>query len=159
MELDRIDARILHELQNNARLSNKELASRVGLAQSTCLERVRRLGEAGVITGSHAAVEPRALGIGLQAMIGVRMQHHSRESVEAFRTELLELPEVVAVYYLSGATDFLLHVAARDSDHLRDFALDALTARPDVARVETSLIFEYARNPQLPDYTEAAGDT
>lgn len=157
MALDRIDTRILAELQQNARLSNKELAARVDLAPSTCLERVRRLIDSGVITGAHAAVDPRALGIELQAMVGVRLQLHSRDTVEAFLAEMVKLPEVLAGYYLSGATDFLLHVAARDTDHLRDFVLASLTEREEVARVETSLIFDYARDPQLPDYSAAAG--
>lgn len=152
MTLDRIDARILAELQNNARLSNKELAARIGLAPSTCLERVRRLFDSGVLRGAHAEVDPDALGIRLQAMIGVRLRQHSREEVLAFRGEMMALREVVAVYYLAGATDFLVHVAVRDAAQLRDFALDAITARPEVARVETSLLFEYARAAQLPDY-------
>ena len=152
MQLDRIDSRILAELQNNARLSNKELAGRIGLAPSSCLERVRRLFDAGVLRGAHADVDPAALGIGLQAMIGVRLRQHSRDEVLAFRAEMLECREVVAVYYLAGATDFLVHVAVSDAAHLRDFALDSITARPEVARVETSLLFEHARQPQLPDY-------
>jgi DNA-binding Lrp family transcriptional regulator len=155
MAWDRIDSRIVAELQNNARLSNKELAGRIGLAPSTCLERVRRLFDQGVLLGAHAAVDPDALGIRLQAMIGVRLRQHSREEVLAFRTDMLALREVVAVYYLAGATDFLVHVAVRDAAHLRDFVLDAVTARPEVARVETSLLFEYARDPVLPDYGDA----
>jgi len=151
--LDRIDSEILAALQNDARLSNKELAARVGLAPSSCLERVRRLFEAGVLRGAHAEVDPAALGIRLQALIGIRLRQHSRDEVEALRRELSELPEVVAVYYLAGATDFLVHVAVRDAAHLRDFALDAITARPEVARVETSLIFSHDRDPQLPDYS------
>lgn len=153
MEIDRIDSEILALLQKNARLSNKELAAAVGLAPSTCHERVRRLFEAEVITGAHAAVDPRALGVSLQAMIGVRLARHSRDTVEEFRRQMIARPEVIATYYLSGVTDFMLHVAVRDSEHLRDFALDALTSRDEVARVETSLIFEYARDPRLPDYT------
>lgn len=152
-DLDRIDSEILSQLQKNARLSNKELAASVGLAPSTCLERVRRLYDAGVVTGAHAVVDPGALGIRLQAMIGVRLERHSRRTVERFRREILDRPEVVAIYYLSGATDFMVHVAVPGSEHLRDFTLDALTSRDDVARVETSLLFDYARDPRLPDYT------
>jgi DNA-binding Lrp family transcriptional regulator len=152
MELDRIDSAILAALQNNARLSNKELAGRVGLAPSTCLERVRRLFDAGVLLGAHARVDPEALGIRLQAMIGVRLRQHSRDEVLAFRAEMIGHREVVAVYYLAGVTDFLVHVAVRDAAHLRDFALDAITARADVARVETSLLFEHSRDAEMPDY-------
>jgi len=152
--LDRIDSAILAALQNNARLTNKELAARVGLAPSSCLERVRRLFDGGVVRGAHAEVDPAALGIGLQAMIGVRLRQHSRDEVVAYRREMLQHAEVIGVYYLAGATDFMIHVAVRDAAHLRDFALDALTARPEVARVETSLIFDYSRHPELPNYVQ-----
>lgn len=155
MALDRIDAEILAHLQNNARLSNKELAARIGLAPSSCLERVRRLYGAGVLRGEHAEVDPAALGIRLQAMIGVRLRQHSRQEVGQFMQQMLAHREVVAAYYLSGVTDFMVHVAVADSTHLRDFALEALTDRPEVARVETSLIFDHAHDPVLPNYNSA----
>lgn len=157
--IDRIDSVILAALQNNARLTNKELAARVGLAPSSCLERVRRLFDAGVLRGAHAEVDPEALGIRLQAMIGIRLRQHSRDEVTAFRKQMLTHAEVVGIYYLAGATDFMIHVAVRDATHLRDFALDALTARPEVARVETSLIFDYSRDPELPDYIQDVSTT
>ncbi|MCC7032278.1 MAG: Lrp/AsnC family transcriptional regulator [Acidobacteria bacterium] len=150
MVMDRIDFDILRSLQNNARLSNKELAARVGLSPSTCLERVRKLRAAGVFKGFHAEVDPSALGIGLQALVAVRLQQHSRKLVEGFRAHALTLPEVVAVYHVAGATDFLVHVAVRDADHLRNLAMDAFTTRREVAHIETSLIFGYTRSPTLP---------
>ncbi|MBZ4420649.1 Lrp/AsnC family transcriptional regulator [Myxococcus sp. RHST-1-4] len=150
--LDRIDFAILEALQKNARLSNKELAAEVGLAQSSCLARVGRLREAGVLKSFHAEVDPRAVGIGLQAMIAVRLRQHSRETLEAFRRHTLSLPEVLAVYHVAGANDFLIHVAVRDADHLRDLGMDAFTTRPEVAHLETSLIFEYVRSPGMPLY-------
>lgn len=145
MALDRIDYGIVTALQNNARLSNKELAALVGLSPSTCLERVRKLRASGVLRGFHADVDPAALGIGLQALIAVRLQQHTRQLVEGFRAHALALPEVVAVYHVAGVTDFLVHVAVRDSDHLRNLAMDAFTSRPEVAQIETSLIFECTR--------------
>lgn len=150
MPLDRIDFDILRQLRRNARLPNKTLAERVGVAPSTALERVRRLHEARVIRGYHAEVDPAAVGIGLQAMISVRLAHHSREQVAAFRDYLGTLPEALSFYHVAGADDFLVHVAARDSDHLRDFAMDAFTTRAEVDRIETSLIFSFQRNPELP---------
>jgi len=158
MPRDRIDSAILAELQKNARLSNKELAARVGLAPSSCHERVRRLSERGVLRGAHAEVALSALGIGIEAMIGVQLRGHSREVIDHFQATTRVLPEVVAIYYLAGATDFMIHVAVRDSNHLRDFALDAITSRPDVARVETALIFDHKRSPTLPDYALSAPD-
>jgi DNA-binding Lrp family transcriptional regulator len=148
--LDRTDFAILAALQNDARLSNKELAARVGLAPSSCLERVRRLREDGVLLGYRALVEPRALGIAMQALVFVTLARHSRQQVKAFRQHALSLPESIAVFHVAGQHDFLVHVGVRDANHLRDVALDAFTSRPEVARIETHLIFEHAPKPQLP---------
>ena len=149
-QLDRADLAILSELQRNARLPNKKLAERVGLAPSTCLERVRRLLDLGVLRGFHAEVDPVAMGIGIQAMIAVSLTKHSRDLVESFRAHALSRPEVLAVFHVAGANDFLLHVVVRDSDHLRDLALDAFTTRPEVARLETHLIFDHETCRELP---------
>lgn len=152
MRFDRIDDAILRALQNNARLSNKELANRVGLAPSSCLERVRRLQQRGVLQGYRAVVDPKALGVGLQAFVAVRLSQHSREVVETFRAHLLSLEEVVSVYHTGGENDFIVHVAVRDADHLRDLALDAFTTRQEVARLNTALVYEQVQPGVLPNY-------
>ena len=139
--MDRIDYRILAELQNNARLSNKELAARVHLAASSCMERVRKLLAVGAIQGFHARVKPQVLGIGIQAMIQVRLARHSRDQVESLRQHILNLPETVGFFHLTGEFDFLVHVAVRDADHLRDLALDAFTTREEVAQIQTALLY------------------
>ena len=149
-DLDRTDCDIIRQLQNDARISNKELAAAVGVAPSTCLERVRRLAAAGVLRGYHADVDPRAIGVGLQAMIAVRLGKHARAGVEAFQAHALALPEVVQVYHITGAKDFLVHVAVRDAVHLRDLALTAFTERPEVVHIETALVFAHHRSPGLP---------
>lgn len=154
MTLDRIDCAILRELRKHARLSNKVLAERVGVAPSTALERVRRLHEAGAVAGYHAEINPAAVGIGLQAMVSVRLDRHARQDLDAFHAWLLTLREVMAFYHVGGRNDYLVHVAVRDSDHLRDFAMDAFTTRPEVAHIETSLIFTFQRNPDVPIYVE-----
>lgn len=148
--LDRIDFKILDALQKDGRLSNKELAALVHLSPSSCWERVRQLRETGVLAGFHAELDPKALGIGLQAMIGVRLKRHTREAVESFRAHALAVDEVLAVYHVTGDKDFLVHVAARDAEHLRDLALEAFTTRPEVASLETSLIFQGDRRAGLP---------
>lgn len=153
-DLDRIDYEILRCFQNNARISNKELAVAVGLAPSSCLSRVQRLRAEGVLGEAHAWVAPEALGIALQALVSVRLKQHSRKHVKDFRSHALSLKEVLAVYHLSGAQDFLVHVAVRDSAHLRDLALDAFTARPEVAQIETSLLFDYTVKAGLPNLVE-----
>lgn len=154
--LDRIDFGILDALQNNARLSNKELAGEVGLAPSSCLERVRRLRERGALRGFHAAVDPTQLGIGLQALVSVRIRQHSREWIDQFHAHVLSLPETSNVYHLAGANDFLVHVLVRDSNHLRDLALDSFTSRPEVEHMETALIFSHDSKRVLPNYAEGA---
>lgn len=108
--------------------------------------------ESGVIQGYHAEIRPGSVGIGLQAMISVRLARHSRQDLDAFHAFLGTLPEVLAFYHVGGAIDYLVHVAVRDSDHLRDFALESFTTRPEVAHIETSLIFSFRRNPDVPIY-------
>lgn len=150
--IDTTDCIILGALQADGRLSNKELAAKAGIAQSTCLERVRRLLEEKVLRGFHAEVDPRSMGVGLMAMVAVRLTRHSRDLVDTFREHVMGLQEVVAIYHMAGANDFLLHVAVRDADHLRDLALSALTTRPEVAQIETALIFEHVGSRALPCY-------
>lgn len=150
--LDRTDRRIIKLLQENSRLSNKEIAGTVGIAQSTCSERIRRLERAGVFRGFHADVDTSMMGIGIQAMIAVRLHRHETAQVARLRSYCEKLPEVVAFYHMAGANDFLVHVAVKDSDHLRDIAMGAFTAQPEVAHIETSIIFEHTRFHELPDY-------
>ena len=152
---DRTDHAILAALQNDARLSNKELAALVGLAPSSCLERVRRLREDGILTAFRARVDPRALGITIQALVFVRLVRHARKDVNSFRSHALSLPETMAVYHVAGHHDVLVHVGVRDAHHLRDLALDAFTSRPEVSRIETHLIFEHVPKAQMPVLTEA----
>ncbi len=143
--LDRTDQALVALLQNNARMSNKELAARTGIAPSTCLERVRALGARGVVRGYHADVDPEALERGLEAIVAIRVRPHSRRHVDAFREAALAMPDVVELFHVTGADDFLLHVAVADTDALRDFVLDRLTMRPEVAHVESRIVYEHAR--------------
>ena len=155
--LDRTDLAILAALQNDARLSNKELAARVGLAPSSCLERVRRLRSGGHLRGFHADVAPKSLGIELQALVFVELMAHHRDTYTSFRDEVGGEDEVVSLYNVAGRHDFVVHVAVRDTHHLREFALDRLTSRDDVRRIETSLIFEHHRTA-LPNFRRVATD-
>ena len=150
--LDRTDAEILRHLQNNARLSNKELAAKIGLAPSSCLARVRRLIEDGAFRGFHAQVEPSAVGVGVQAIIAVRLKHHVRNQVDSFHDYVAGLEEVIAVYHLTGPWDYLVHVAVADLPHLRELALSAFTTRGEVEHIETSVVFEHLAKPVLPIY-------
>lgn len=155
--LDRTDRRIIAALQENARLSNKALAARVGIAPSTCSERLKRLQDHGVFRGFHTAVDPAVLGIGLQAMIAVRLRRHSAEDVEAFRSHATAMPEVVSISHVTGRNDFLVQVVVRDADHLRDLAVSGFTTQREVDHIETSLIYEHLGKGSLPDLTEWTG--
>jgi len=151
-DLDRIDFELIEHLQKNARLSNKELAAAVDLAASTCMVRIQNLRSRGILLGAHTDVRPEALGIDLQALVAIRLRQHSRAQLKAFWKHLQSFPEVRTVFHVSGGYDFLVHVMVRNSQHLKDLALDAFTSRPEVAHLETSMVFEVAQNPVLPNF-------
>lgn len=152
--LDDTDRAILRLLALDARTPNNAVAEAVGIAPSTCHGRIRALRERGVIRGFHADIDPAALGLGLQAMIAVRLGAHNRDQIDAFVRDVPRLPGVVGVFHVAGADDYLLHIAVRDSDALRDFVLDHLTGHPAVRHTETSLIFAH-----LPGTVAALGLT
>jgi DNA-binding Lrp family transcriptional regulator len=149
--LDGTDRQIIRLLQNNARMTNKELAASVELAPSTCHARVQRLIESGVIRGFGADITPAALGIRLQSMVSVQLTGNPQKRLEAFLQHVRTLPEVVDIYQVAGRTDLLLHVAVRDVEHMRDFIMNALSSRPEALQVESALIYEHegARMPDL----------
>jgi DNA-binding Lrp family transcriptional regulator len=143
--LDDTDRRILTALHRDARMSNSALAELVGIAPSTCHGRVRRLQDLGVIRGFYADIDPAAIGLSLQAMISVSLQSNARGRIGTFIHHIRRRPQVMDVYFLAGADDFILHVAARDTDDLRSFVVENLNADADVAGTQTSLIFEHLR--------------
>jgi DNA-binding Lrp family transcriptional regulator len=142
---DEVDLRILRVLAEDARIPNSALAERAGVAPSTCLGRVRALRERGVVRGYHADIDPAALGRPIQAMIAVRLQTHARGHIPDFMAKIATLPEVLNVFFLGGANDFLVHIAATGTQNLRDFVVVNLSGNPDVALTETNLIFEHVR--------------
>ena len=143
--VDDVDRRILTALHNDARISNSALAELVGIAPSTCHGRVRRLQDLGVIRGFYADIDPAAIGLTLQAMISVSLQFNARAKIRDFIQQIRRKPQVMDVYFLAGADDFILHVAARDTDDLRSFVVENLNADANVAGTQTSLIFEHLR--------------
>jgi DNA-binding Lrp family transcriptional regulator len=143
--LDDTDRRILTALHFDARMSNSALAEAVGIAASTCHGRVRRLQELGVVRGFYADIDPAAIGLSMQAMISVRLQANARGKIRSFIEHIRRRPQVMDVYFLAGADDFLIHVAAHDTDDLRAFVVENLNSDADVAGTQTSLIFEHLR--------------
>jgi len=151
--LDRTDREIVGHLQNDARLSNKELAAKVGVAPSTCSERTRRLERDGVLRGFHADVDPSALGIGLQAIVSVRLRRQNAGEVSGFAEHVSALPEVANVFHVTGADDFLVHICVRDTDHLRRVVVEQFSSFAEIGHLESSLIFDHAGDGSLPDLT------
>lgn len=146
--LDAVDRRILSELSGNGRISNTDLAARVGIAESTCLKRVRALQADGVIVGFHAEISPAALGLHLEALISIRLHAHARGDLRRFQTYLEQLPAAQRVYFLAGDRDFLVHVAVPDATALRELVSDTISLQPEVASTSTSLIFAQAPGPR-----------
>lgn len=143
--LDRIDRILIDELRRDARTPNNALAAAAGIAPSTALGRVRSLVERGVIRGFHAEIDPEALGQGIQAMISVRLQADARKRISEFGKQIAALEEVLNIYFIAGADDFLIQIATVDTAALRNFVVDNLSAHPAVAATETILIFEHVR--------------
>jgi DNA-binding Lrp family transcriptional regulator len=140
--LDRTDLRILAELEENGRLTNAALAARVGVAESTCIQRVRGLRDAGVITRFRADIDPASLGLGIQAVIKVRLGSHNRDHVMSFRATLADIPGALAIFHVAGEDDYLVHVAVESAAALRDLVLEHITVHPAVRHTETQLVFE-----------------
>ena len=148
--LDDLDRRIVDLLRDDARIPNSRLADLAGIAPSTCLARVRSLVERGVITGFSAIVSPAALGLGLEALISVSIRTGARQRIGEFRADLEHRPEVRQLFFLGGSEDFVLHVAVHDTDALREFVVEQLSAHPAVASTRTSLVFQHHENRGIP---------
>ena len=148
-ELDAVDWALVRALQDDARQTNRELARAVHVSPSTSSDRVRGLRASGVIRGYHAEVDPHALGRHVQALTAVTIRPPTRRTIEAFRNWAGGRPELIGVFVVSGDDDFLLHVAVQDTDALYAFVVDELTGRPEVADVNTSVVYEHLRRPVL----------
>ena len=152
-DLHPLDVRIIELLSADARMTNAALADALGVAASTAHARVRALLDRGLLTGFHAAVDQARLGRGLQAIVGVTLRPGQRhESIRAFAQEIRRHPDVIQLFFLGGADDFLVHIAVDDSSAVRRFVVDQLSARHSVASTRTSIIFEDHRNALAADF-------
>ncbi|MCM2424084.1 Lrp/AsnC family transcriptional regulator [Streptomyces sp. RKAG293] len=133
--MDEVDRQILAVLEKNGRISNAELAARVGLSPSPCLRRVNRLEATGVIRGYRAEIDPAALGRGLRVFAGVRLLRHTRADVTAFERAVVQLAEVVFTHHITGNYDYLLQVDLADLPAYEDFHANRLAGLPNVATV------------------------
>ncbi|GAA4508170.1 Lrp/AsnC family transcriptional regulator [Actinoallomurus oryzae] len=147
--MDERDAEIVRLLQTDARQSYRELARKLDIAPSTCMERIRTLTRRGVIRGYHADISLPALNRGVQGLVSVKLRVSSRTAIDAFKDFASRLPEVLSVYVVSGDDDFIVHVAVQDLDHLHAFLTDRVSTRKEVAGFRTSVVFQQVRNPVL----------
>lgn len=136
--LDRYDIAILRELQQDARLSNAELASRIGLSAAPTWRRVRWLEEQGFITGYHAEIDRRKIGLGVLAFVRIDADRNTAASTRELEESLRRIPEVIACHYISGSGTFELQVMATDLDAFSRFSLDVLLNLPHVKDLHTS---------------------
>ncbi|NVM96338.1 Lrp/AsnC family transcriptional regulator [Arthrobacter wenxiniae] len=141
--LDTVDRQIIDALVADARITNRDLADAVGIAPSTALMRTRALLERGAIEGFEAKLNLAVIGRAVQALIAVRLRAHDRDQIDNFTSRVPQLPEVLSTFHTSGSVDYLLHIAVRDTDALRDWVLDNLTTDPVVGHTETTLVFKH----------------
>jgi DNA-binding Lrp family transcriptional regulator len=140
--VDRIDRKILSELQKDGRLSVTELADRVGLSLSPCHRRVRALEESGVLLGYRAQLDPGALGLNFSAMVFATLREGDRKAVEAFETALVDIPQVVDAQRLFGEPDYLLHVITQDLPAFQRLYDERLSTLPNVQRLTSTLVMK-----------------
>ncbi|MET7489301.1 Lrp/AsnC family transcriptional regulator [Streptomyces sp. NPDC005538] len=140
--MDEVDRSILAVLERDGRISNNELAARVGLTPSPCLRRVRQMEEAGIIRGYRALIDPAAVGRGLRVFAGVRLMRHTRAAVVAFEEQVRELPEVIACHHITGNFDYLLQVEVADLPAYEDFHANQMAALPGVGTVNSFVIMK-----------------
>jgi Lrp/AsnC family leucine-responsive transcriptional regulator len=136
--MDPVDAQILSVLQADGRITNAELAERVRLSPSPCLRRVRRLERDGVISGYHATLDRRRVGLGVTVFVELKVDGHSAEVTEQIERALADVPEVVAAHIVSGPADFLLEVVVADLDHYERLLIGRLLTLPNVSDVRSN---------------------
>lgn len=138
MQLDRIDFAILRELQNNARISNVDLAQKAGLSASACSRRVEQLEKSGIIEGYHASVSNTAMGHSITAIVHISLDRQSGVDLEKFEHAAAECPNIAACFLMSGEHDYILRVTAKDMEHFEHIHKNWLSNLPGVSRVHSS---------------------
>ncbi|MDB5407430.1 MAG: bkdR [Rhodospirillales bacterium] len=151
VKLDKIDRRILRDLQEDGRMTNVELARRAGISAPPCLRRVRALEEAGLIRGYHAEVNSEALGFGVTVFAQVGLSSQAEPDLKAFEDLIATWPEVREANMLAGETDFVLKIVAEDWDNYQRFLTTRLTAAPNVSHVKSALAIRTSKyQPGVP---------
>jgi len=139
--MDLLDLKILKALQTSGRKKNAELARELGVAPSTMMERIRRLEESGVLQGYRASIDPKKMGLNIQAFISVTLSRHETEVIRQFEEGIRKTPHIRACYHLTGRFDYLLHVFVADLDQLGRLVKNRIAALPGFGKSETFLVF------------------
>jgi DNA-binding Lrp family transcriptional regulator len=157
VKLDDVDRRILGDLQANGRMTNVELAKRIGISAPPCLRRVRALEENNIIRGYHADINPEALGYSVMVFAFVGLISQAETDLQKFEALVAEWPEVRECHMLVGETDFTLKIVAHDWDHFQHFLTANLTPAPNVSHVKTALAIRSSKNmPGVPVNPDSA---
>ncbi len=149
VELDEIDRKILHYLQNDGRMSNAELADKVALSPSPCLRRVKALEEKGVIDRYVAIVNPKQVGLPVNVVIHVSLHSQELSQLQTFQQRIGECEEVMECYLMTGGSDYMLRVVVPDLEHYQHFLVEKLTQIPGISNIQSSFALQ-----QLIDKTE-----
>lgn len=151
LKLDKIDRRILFELQNDGRMTNVELASRAGISAPPCLRRVRALEEQGLIRSYHARIDRSAMGYGLTVFVKIKLNSHAETDLKAFGKAMDQLDEVRESWMIAGDSDYMLKIVSKDWESYQQFLTEKLTTLPNVAAVKSTLTIKPTKElPGIP---------
>lgn len=140
LKLSPADLRILRQLQTTGRITNQELAEKVGMAASPCWRRVKQLEDSGVIAGYQARIDRKKIGLGILAFIRVKIDSHSEEEAQRFEKQVGELKPVIACYAVAGDADFMLQVVAQNLDSFSTFAMEVVRRLPGIKEMQTTFV-------------------
>lgn len=158
MQLDDLDERIVWELHRDADQSNKALAARLHVSESTTINRIRALRARGVIDTAHATIDLEALGLHVQALVFVRLRPQARPHIKEFAEMAARIPQTLNVYFVGGNDDFVIHVACTSTGQLRDLVANRLSMDPAVATTNTQVVFDYIPGATRTDPTSGWGE-
>jgi len=139
-ELDSKDIQILSLLLNNARLSNKEIAAKIEIAQSSTHDRIKKLTQKGYFKGSYAQIDQKKLGLTVEVMLAIKLNKQHRSIIADFIEKASQFPGVLQLFHMAGNSDFILHITVKDSDELRGFILDRLSTLDYIQSTQTTMV-------------------
>lgn len=144
-EIDSKDIQILRLLLNNARLSNKEIAAKIGIAQSSTHDRIKKLTQKGYFKGAYVDIDQKKLDLNIEVMLAIKLNKQHRSIIAEFIEKASQLPGVIQLFHMAGDNDFILHVGVKDSDELRGFILDRLSTLDYIQSTETTMVLHNQR--------------